>query len=235
MSLSHQDIKQDIKRVLGVGAFRATRRAKLVIWLFVLVTLILSLGVIFKIWPRVNIVIKPQVFSWQGQMEVKVDLAIKSPSYATLVIPGRFMKLGEDINNLTLNGQAVRFINGRTVIFSLADLKVLANYYLSTQLPGEAVILPYSLVINEEKWSTLSNEQLYAGDLALSVSYYYQLPLATWRQELVGLEISKVREILSKKPGVSFVNIEYYPKFLANFRQKLSNKEDDIIFTLDID
>lgn len=223
------------KRVIGVGYLRTTRGSRVLITLFVVCGLFLLIGILSKVWPIVKITIRPNIMNLASQLDIKIDLDTKSSQPVTRSIPGRIKQLGEDDNLLIQQNLLVKTVNGVSIVFSKDDLVLIGKQSLAKIIPPGSVILADTMSIGDGYWTMSDSGRVFYGNFDVNISYYQELPLSNWVEEIIGIDKDEAVSILSKKAGVAGVDMVVYPSFLANFSKKLPKSKSGIRLTLDID
>jgi len=228
-------ITKQPRRVLATHSLRATRQSWRVVLVFVVVAILLMVGIAWKAWPIAVVEIKPTIAPIQGTTELNVDLDITEPSLATVTIPGRWLAIGKDRNQLAAEEFLVRVVDGHSIVFSAADLQAAVTASLMRLSAADSVILLKTVDINEGQWEAAVSGRSFHSSITATAQAYQDLPFKIWTSELAGISKDEAEEILRSKPGVDKVTIMFYPSFFPNPSQKLPREESAIRFTLDTD
>lgn len=226
-----QDINN--RRVIPTHSLSSTRLSRRLIFIFIGGVVILTAGLVFKIWPIANIIIKPEVYSLVDDFSIKVDLDIKEPSYTTSVIPGRIKSIGEDEAVLNQQNFIVKKINNSSLVYSRSIFDKVVKETLGKVIGDEAMILPETIEITEGDWQVSASGRIFYTTVSAQAKFYGRLPLDNWSREIAGVPVAEAQSILLTKTGVNNVKIELYPHFFSYISQKIPTNIFNIRFTLD--
>jgi len=224
---------EKVTRVIKISSVRATRNSRLGIFSFIGLVLLLLLGIAWQSWPIVNVIIQPKQEQIVTDLAVNVFIGIAQTSGATATIPGRYLTLTDNREQLLATGYAMRTIDNETIIFETSALNQQILQSLKKIMPQGAILIPASLEVKEKSWQKLSAGNLYRAQVVAKASYYNELSFNHWSDEIIGLAITDARQILQSKVGVDQVKIEFYPFFLAKFSQKIPRDSSRLRFRLD--
>ncbi|MFH1866813.1 MAG: hypothetical protein ABIJ81_01885 [Patescibacteria group bacterium] len=211
----------------------ANRRNRLWLGLFILITLIVILGVLLLVLPKIEYTISPKTEELKIDLLFKIDIDAKEPIYNLRILPGRLLEPGDDFQQLQKKGYILAQTDNLSVIYQVEHYQELINFVLKENVPSNKILIRQDSQIQLGDWSASVSGKQISNQLDIESKVYYYLPTNEWQVKLRSLSAAEGKLWLESRPNVVAVNYHQFFAFFANISQKMLKLDPRVVLLLD--